>query len=123
VVWYAGDQCDNLIQQYNQALQLREDWETEVAAPLRQQIADQQRLIADQQNQIKTLQSMIDSQTSAALQSEARDRAALDFIGACLGVGMALVMVLATFRRLARRSPTPDPELGRDPERGRAASA
>lgn len=117
VVWYADDHCDDLIQQYNQALQLRQEWEASVAAPLRKQIADQQTQIADQQNQIRTLQSTIDSQTIAALQSESRNRAALDFIGACLGVSMALLIVFVTFRRLARKSAVPNTE------RGRAASA
>jgi hypothetical protein len=109
LVRYAGDACDELMQQYNQAVAQRQqqEWETSVAAPLRRQIADQQRQIADQQNQIKTLQLKIESQTTAALQSEARNRAALDVIGAALGVGMAFFMAFASFRRLARNSTAP----------------
>ncbi|PYX85069.1 MAG: hypothetical protein DMG70_04885, partial [Acidobacteria bacterium] len=81
MVRYAGDPCDELMQQYNQAIEQRQqqEWEASVAAPLRKQIAeqqkqiaDQQNQIADQQNQIQTLQVKIESQTTAALQSEAR---------------------------------------------------
>ena len=115
VVRYAGDPCDELMQQYNQALQQRQqqEWEASVAAPLRKQIADQQKLIADQQNQIYTLQVKIESQTTAALQSEARNRAALDLVGACLGVGLAFFVAFAGFQRLARNATLAKPDQGR----------
>jgi LPS O-antigen subunit length determinant protein (WzzB/FepE family) len=119
MVRYAGDPCDELIEQYNQTMQQRQqqEWDASVAAPLRKQIADQQKQIADQQNQIQTLQVKIESQTTAALQSEARNRAALDLVGACLGVGLAFFVAFASFQRLARNS------MGVKPDRERAASA
>jgi hypothetical protein len=109
LVRYVGDPCDELMQQYDQAVTQRQqqEWDASVAAPLRRQIADQQKQIANQQNQIQTLQLKIESQTTAALQSEARNRAALDVIGAALGVGMAFFMAFASFRRLARNSTAP----------------
>ena len=119
MVRYAGDPCDELMQQYNQAIEQRQqqEWEASVAAPLRKQIAEQQKQIADQQNQIQTLQVKIESQTTAALQSEARNRAALDLVGACLGVGLAFFVAFAGFQRLARNS------VARKPDQERAASA
>jgi len=119
MVRYTDDPCDELMQQYNQTVQQRQqqEWEASVAAPLRKQIAEQQKQIADQQNQIQTLQVKIESQTTAALQSEARNRAALDLVGACLGVGLAFFMAFASFRRLARKA-TPA-----KPDQERAASA
>lgn len=118
-VRYTGDPCDELMQQYNQAVQQRQqqEWDAAVAAPLRKQIAEQQKQIADQQNQIQMLQLKIESQTTAALQSEARNRAALDLVGACLGVGLAFFVAFASFQRLARNG-TPA-----KPDRGRVASA
>jgi len=106
LVWYAGDSCDELVQQYNQTVleHQQKDWEASVAAPLRKQIADQQRQLADQRNQIKTLQLAIESQTAATLQSRARNRAAIELVGAILGMGIALFVALATFRRLVRNS-------------------
>ena len=126
VVRYAGDPCDELMQQYNQAVQQRQqqEWDATVAAPLRKQIAEQQKLIADQQkqmadqqNQIQMLQVKIESQTTAALQNEARNRAALDLVGACLGVGLAFFVAFASFQRLARNS------MAGKPDQERAASA
>jgi hypothetical protein len=108
LVWYAGDPCDELIQQYNQAVEQRQrqEWQFDVAAPLQRQIADQQKQIADQQNQIKTLQLTIESQTTDALQSEARNQAFLNGVGAVLGVGMAFFVAVAGFRRVLARSAT-----------------
>ena len=99
MVRYTDDPCDELMQQYNQTVQQRQqqEWEASVAAPLRKQIAEQQKQIADQQNQIQTLQVKIESQTTAALQSEARNRAALDLVGACLGVGLAFFMAVGAY--------------------------
>ena len=115
LVWYAGDPCDELIQQYNQAVEQRQrqKWQFDVAAPLQRQIADQQKQIADQQNQIKTLQLKIESQTMDALQSEGRNQALLNGVGAVLGVGLAFFVAVAGFRRLLARSAT---ALKREPE-------
>ena len=113
LVWYAGDPCDGQIQQYHQAMEQRqlEDWRNSTIAPLQRQIADQQKQIADQQNQIKTLQLKIESQTAEALQGQARNQAFLDGIGAILGAGLAFVVTVASFRRLANRStPSHAPE-------------
>lgn len=106
LVWYAGDSCDVLMQQYNEMVleHQQKDWEASVATPLRKQIADQQRQIAEQRNQIKTLQLAIESQTAATLHSRARNRAGIELLGAILGMGIALFVALATFRRLVRNS-------------------
>jgi len=119
MVWYAGDPCDELIQQYNQAVaqRQRQEWQIDVTAPLQRQIADQQKQIADQQGQIKALQVKIESQTMEGLQSEARNQALLNGIGAGLGAGLAFVVAVAGFRRLARNATA----SMREPER--AASA
>jgi hypothetical protein len=104
LVWYAGDHCDELIQQYHQATEQRQqqEWQIFVTAPLQRQMADQQKQIADQQNQIKTLQLKIESQSVEAFQSEARNQALLDGIGAGLGTALAFFVAVASFRRLAR---------------------
>ena len=113
LVWYASDPCDNQIQQYHQAIEQRqfEEWKASAIAPLQRQIADQQKQIADQQNQIKTLQLKVESQTAEALQGQARNQAFVDGIGAILGAGLAFVVTVASFRRLAHRSnPTHTPQ-------------
>lgn len=104
LVWYAGDHCDELIQQYHQATEQRhqQEWQISVTAPLQKQIADQQKQIADQQSQLKRLQLKIESQTVEALQNEARNQALLDGIGAGLGTTLAFFMAVASFRKLAR---------------------
>ncbi len=119
LIWYPGDPCDQLVQQYRQALELRQrqEWQTSVTAPLEKQIADQQKKIAEQQAQIVSLQSRIDSQTMDALRSEARNQAVLDSLGVIIGIGIAFVMVLAFFRKLTR------PSSSVTAERSRAASA
>lgn len=97
LVWYAGDPCDVVIQQYHQgAEQLqRQEWQATVTAPLQKQIVDQQR-------EIKALQLQIEAQTTAALQSEAHTGAIFAGIGAGLGAAFALYVAVACFRRLAR---------------------
>src|SRR5215470_15789045 len=87
LIWYPGDPCDLLLQQYRQALELRQrqEWQISVTAPLEKQIADQQRKIAEQKTQISNLQSRIDSQTMDALRSEARNQAVLDSLGVIIG--------------------------------------
>jgi hypothetical protein len=108
-----------VLQQYHQAVdQLqRQEWQSALSARFEKQIADQQKKIADQQVQIKTLQSKIDSQTTEALRSEARTQAFFDGLGGMIGIALAFLVVVASFRKLARTSPPP-PE-----DRTRAASA
>jgi PIN domain nuclease of toxin-antitoxin system len=119
LIWYPGDSCDQLLQQYRQALESRQrqEWQSSAIAPFEKQIADQQKQIADQKAQIATLQSRIDSQTMEALRSEAHNQAVMDSLGVIIGIGIAFVMVLAFFRKLTRPSPNATPE------RSRAASA
>jgi hypothetical protein len=120
LVWYAGDACDQLIQQYQQASIQRQqqDWQTSVTARFEQQITEQQKLIADQKIRIQTLQAKIDSQTMEALRGEAHTQAVLDSVGVIIGIGLAFLMVMAFFRRLSR-----DTTASPTPERTRAASA
>ena len=119
LIWYPGDSCEQLLQQYRQALESRQrqEWQSSAMAPFEKQIADQQKQIADQKAQIATLQSRIDSQTMDALRSEAHNQAVMDSLGVIIGIGIAFVMVLAFFRKLTRPSPNATPE------RSRAASA
>ena len=119
LIWYPGDSCEQLLQQYRQALELRQrqEWQNLVTGPFEKQIADQQKQIANQKAQIATLQSRIDSQTMDALRSEAHTQAVMDSLGVIIGIGIAFVMVLAFFRKLTRPSPNAAPE------RSRAASA
>ena len=119
LMWYPGDSCDQLLQQYRQALELRQrqEWQSSAIAPFEKQIAEQQKQIANQKAQIATLQSRIDSQTMDALRSEAHNQAVMDSLGVIIGIGIAFVMVLAFFRKLTR------PSAAAPPERSRAASA
>jgi len=119
LIWYPGDPCDQIVQQYRQALESRQrqEWQSSVIAPFEKQIGEQQKQIAEQKAQIAALQSRIDSQTMDALRSEARNQAVLDSLGVIIGIGIAFVMVLAFFRKLTRPSPAATPE------RTRAASA
>ncbi len=106
LVWYAGDPCDERIQQYHQAVEQRrqQEWQTSVSAPLQKQIADQQKQITEQRNQIKLLQLKMESQSMEASQSQARNEALLNGIGAGVGAALALLVAVAGFRRLARSS-------------------
>jgi hypothetical protein len=106
LVWYADDPCDGLVQQYHQAVETRQqqEWQVSVTPPLQKQIADQQKQIVDQQSQIRTLQLKIESQTAVALQSDARNEALLNGIGAGVGAALAFLVAVASFRRLARNS-------------------
>jgi len=119
LVWYAGDPCDERIQAYRQAVDQRrqQEWQASVTGPLQKQIADQQRQITDQRNQIKALQLKMESQSVEASQSQARNEALLNGIGAGVGAALALLVAVAGFRRLARGSKVTAAE------RGRAASA
>jgi hypothetical protein len=113
LVWYAGDPCDQQVQQYRQVLeeQQRQEWQLSVTARFDKQIADQQKQIIEQQAQIRTLQSRIDSQSMEALRKEARSQAFIDGIGVIIGIGLAFLFVVAAFRKLAQ--PT-RPDTGHD---------
>jgi hypothetical protein len=106
LVWFAGDPCDQLIQQYNQAIARREqqEWQSQATAALEKQLAGQQKQIADQQSQIKALQLKVDSQTSESLQAQARNQAFVDGMGAVIGAGLAFLVTVVGFRRLTRGS-------------------
>jgi hypothetical protein len=118
LVWYVGDPCDQQIQQFRQLLedQQRQAWQLSVTGRFEKQIADQQKQITEQQAQIRTLQTRIDSQTMAALHSEARSQAFVDGIGVIIGIGLAFLVVVAAFRKLSNHGPT-------DSEQDHAASA
>ncbi len=115
LVWYAGDACDEMIQQYHQATNERQQREGQiaVAAPLQKQIVDQQKQILEQQNQIKTLQLQTELQSVEALHREARNDALLNGIGAGVGAALAFLVAVASFRRLARASTAPQREQER----------
>src|SRR5258705_10948560 len=80
LVWYAGDPCDERIQQFHQAVEQRrqQEWQASVTAPLQKQIAEQRKQISDQQKQIKLLQLKMESQTLESSQSLARNEALLN---------------------------------------------
>ena len=113
LVWFAGDPCDQLIQQYHQAIAQRQqqEWQLRSDAAIEKQLAALQRQIADQQAQIQTLQFKLDSQNAESLRAQTRNQAFADGIGAMIGAGLAFFVVLAGFRRLTRGSgPKPDQE-------------
>ena len=119
LVWYVGDPCDQQIQQYQQQLeeQQRQEWQSSITVRFEKQIAEQQKQINEQQVQIRALQTRIDSQSMEALRSEARSQAFVDGIGVIIGIGLAFLLVVAAFRRLAHHSAPVEPD------RTRAASA
>jgi hypothetical protein len=121
LIWYAGDPCDQQLQQYHQAVVERQQQEGQNALTARyeKQLADQQKQIAGQQAQIKILQSKLDSQTIEALRSEARTQAFFDGLGGIVGIALAFLLVVAFFRKLAR----PSAPAGQDEDRARTASA
>jgi exonuclease VII large subunit len=121
LIWYAGDPCDQQLQQFHQAVAQRQqqEWENALSRRYEKQLADQQKQLADQQVQIKTLQSRLDSQTTEALRSEARNQAFFDGLGGMVGIALAFLVVVAFFRKLARPSSPADQEQ----DRARAASA
>jgi hypothetical protein len=106
LVWFAGDPCDQLIQQYNQAIAQRQqqEWQTQATATLDKQIAGQQKQITDQQTQIQALQLKLNSQTTESLQAQARNHAFVDGMGAVIGAGLAFLVTVVGFRRLTRGS-------------------
>ena len=109
LVWFPGDACDLQLQQYRQATDQRQqqEWQTAVTSRYDQQIADQQKRITDQQAQIKTLQTKLDSQTTEALRSEARTQAFFDGLGGMIGIALAFLVVVASFRKLTRSPESP----------------
>jgi uncharacterized protein YlxW (UPF0749 family) len=109
LIWFPGDACDQQLQQYRQAVDQRQqqEWQTAVTARYDQQIADQQKRITDQQAQIKTLQTKLDSQTTEALRSEARTQAFFDGLGGMIGIALAFLVVVASFRKLTRSPESP----------------
>jgi uncharacterized protein YlxW (UPF0749 family) len=109
LIWFPGDACDHQLQQYRQAVDQRQqqEWQTAVTARYDQQIADQQKRITDQQAQIKTLQTKLDSQTTEALRSEARTQAFFDGLGGMIGIALAFLVVVASFRKLTRSPESP----------------
>jgi hypothetical protein len=106
LVWFAGDPCDQLIQQYNQAIAQRQqqEWQSQTTAAFQKQIAGQEKQIADQQTQIQALQLKLDSQTTESMQSQARNQAFVDGMGAVIGAGLAFLVTVVGFRRLTRGS-------------------
>ncbi len=109
LIWFPGDACDQQIQQYRQATDQRQqqEWQNAVSARYDKQIADQQKRITDQQAQIKTLQTRLDSQTTEALRSEARTQAFFDGLGGMIGIALAFLVVVASFRKLTRSPESP----------------
>jgi hypothetical protein len=109
LIWFPGDACDQQLQQYRQATDQRQqqEWQTAVTSRYDQQIADQQKRITDQQAQIKTLQTKLDSQTTEALRSEARTQAFFDGLGGMIGIALAFLVVVASFRKLTRSPESP----------------
>jgi len=109
LVWFPGDACDQQLQQYRQATDQRQqqEWKNALSARYDKQIADQQKQITDQQVQIKTLQTTLDTRTTEALRSEARTQAFFDGLGGIIGIALALLVVVASFRKLARTSESP----------------
>jgi hypothetical protein len=106
LVWFAGDPCDQLIQQYNQAIAQRQqqEWQIQATAALERQLAGQRKQIADQQTQIQALQVKLDSQTTESMQAQARNQAFVDGMGAVIGAGLAFLVTVVGFRRLTRGS-------------------
>jgi len=106
LVWFAGDPCDQLIQQYNQAIAQRQqqEWQIQATAALEKQLAGEQKQIADQQAQIQALQLKLVSQTSESRQAQARNQAFVDGLGAVIGAGLAFLITVVGFRRLTRGS-------------------
>ena len=110
LIWFPGDACDQQLQQYRQAVDQRQqqEWQNTVSARYDKQLADQQKRITDQQAQIKSLQTRLDSQTTDALRSEARTQAFFDGLGGIIGIALAFLVVVASFRKLTRPSASPD---------------
>lgn len=109
LVWFPGDACDLQLQQYRQATDQRQqqEWQNALSARYDKQIADQQKQIADQQVQVRALQTKLDTRTTEVLRSEARTQAFFDGLGGIIGVTLAFLVVVASFRKLTRTSESP----------------
>jgi hypothetical protein len=109
LIWFPGDACDQQLVQYRQAEIQHQQQQLQNALTTRydKQITDQQKLISTQQTQIKTLQTRLDSQTNEALRSEARTQAFFDGLGGIIGIALAFLVVVASFRKLTRTSESP----------------
>jgi hypothetical protein len=109
LIWFPGDLCDQQLQQYRQALDQhqQQEFQNTLNARYSKQIAEQQKLLTDQQSQIRTLQTRLDSQTTEALRSEARTQAFFDGLGGAIGIALAFLVVVASFRKLTRAPESP----------------
>ena len=110
LIWFPGDACDQQLQQYRQAVDQRQqqEWQNTVSVRYDKQLAEQQKRITDQQVQIKSLQTRLDSQTTDALRSEARTQAFFDGLGGMIGIALAFLVVVASFRKLTRSPESPN---------------
>jgi len=109
LIWFPGDTCDQQLQHYRQAIAQRQQQEMQdtLTARYGKKIADQQKQLADQQAQIRALQTRLDSQTTEALRSEARTQAFFDGLGGVIGIALAFLVALASFRKLTRAPESP----------------
>jgi hypothetical protein len=95
-----------LWQDYNMALQKRQQEELQLyverqkdmataqaTAPLQQQIADLKKLVSDQQTQLTQLHEQMQTDATAALQAKAAAHSQGLEYGAGIGVGAALVLL------------------------------
>jgi len=109
LIWFPGDACDQQLQQYRQVADQRQQQEFQNALSARydKKFSEQQKIIIDLQRQTRTLQSRLDSQTSEALRSEARTQAFFDGLGGILGIALAFLVAMASFRKLTRTPESP----------------
>ena len=109
LIWFPGDACDQQLQQYRQAVDQRQQQEFQNALSARydKKVSEQQKIIIDLQAQTRTLQTRLDSQTSEALRSEARTQAFFDGLGGILGIALAFLVAMASFRKLTRTPESP----------------
>ena len=106
LIWFPGDACDQQLQQYRQAAdqRQRQEFQNALSARYDKKFSEQQKIIIDLQTQTRTLQTRLDSQTTEALRSEARTQAFFDGLGGIIGVVLAFLVVMASFRKLTRAS-------------------
>lgn len=109
LIWFPGDACDQQLQQYRQVADQRQQQEFQNALSARydKKFSEQQKIIIDLQRQTRTLQTRLDSQTSEALRSEARTQAFFDGLGGILGIALAFLVAMASFRKLTRTPESP----------------
>jgi hypothetical protein len=109
LIWFPGDACDQQLQQYRQAADQRQQQEFQNALSARydKKFSEQQKIIIDLQTQTRVLQTRLDSQTSEALRSEARTQAFFDGLGGIIGIALAFLVAMASFRKLTRTPESP----------------